>query len=299
MPNSVGGSPGYVVVGDALIDEMHRDGASFEFVGGSALNVAVGLSQLGDRATLLAMIGADHDGAAVRDFLEAHGVRFVPTLGSRGSSRAISFRVRGEPHYEFNEAARSRRIVFGSESAAALSNATFVVVSGFPFDDSEQSDGLMASLTNSRHKLIIDPNPRSGLIHSQAQFVRNLEQIAAQSLLVKIGDDDAALLYESSVEEAASRLISVGASVVLATSGKDGAAIYTAAGITVKEEIVSLPSPIIDTMGAGDATLASIAHSIGVGSVPTTDAAWRVALQEAMKIAAFTCRHDGAILQLS
>jgi fructokinase len=245
------------------------------------------------------MIGADDDGTAIQAFLGSHDVRLIPTLGPRGSSRAVSSRVGGEPHYEFNEAARSRRIEFGSASAAALSEATFVIVSGFPFDDSDQSDALMAALTNSRQKLIIDPNPRSGLIHSTARFVTSLERIAAHSLLVKIGDDDAALLYQSSVEKAASRLISIGASVVLATSGKDGAAIYTAEGITVTEEIANLPSPVIDTMGAGDATLASIAHSIGAGPFPTTDADWRAALHDAMKIAAFTCRHDGAILQLS
>jgi fructokinase len=299
MPDDSGNTPTYAVVGDALIDEIHRDGASLEFVGGSALNVAIGLSQLGDQSTLVAMIGADDDGTAIQAFLGSHDVRLIPTMGSRGSSRAISSRVRGEPNYEFNEAARSRRIEFGSASAAALSEANFVVVSGFPFDDSEQSDGLIAALADSRKKLIIDPNPRAGLIHSPSEFVTGLEQTAAGALLVKIGDEDAALLYQTSVAEAATRLLSIGAAVVLTTSGKDGAAIYTSGGINVKEEIVNLPSPIIDTMGAGDATLASIVHSIGAGPFPATDAAWRAALHEAMKIAAFTCRREGAILQLS
>ena len=48
-----------VVVGDALIDELRDDHGVREFVGGAALNVAVGLAQLGVPATLVAKLGDD------------------------------------------------------------------------------------------------------------------------------------------------------------------------------------------------------------------------------------------------
>ena len=45
-----------VVIGDALIDELRDDAGVKEFVGGAALNVAVGLSRLGVPTTLIAMV---------------------------------------------------------------------------------------------------------------------------------------------------------------------------------------------------------------------------------------------------
>ena len=55
-----------VVIGDALIDELRDDTGVKEFVGGAALNVAVGLSRLGVPTTLIAMVGDDEAGAKTR-----------------------------------------------------------------------------------------------------------------------------------------------------------------------------------------------------------------------------------------
>src|ERR1700742_717888 len=100
------GNRNVVIIGDALIDEIHRDGSVDTFVGGAALNVAVGWSVLGFPATLLAMIGDDADGERIRAFLVEHGVTLIPTIGPNGSSRAVSDRVNGEPVYVFNTAAQ-------------------------------------------------------------------------------------------------------------------------------------------------------------------------------------------------
>lgn len=86
-----------VVVGDALIDELRNGDLVREFVGGAALNVAAGLAILGVRTTLIAMIGDDADGERIRSFLTSFGVELVPTIGPRGSSRAVSDRTEGEP----------------------------------------------------------------------------------------------------------------------------------------------------------------------------------------------------------
>ncbi|MFT2690644.1 PfkB family carbohydrate kinase [Clavibacter zhangzhiyongii] len=51
-----------VVVGDALIDLLREDGEEQAFVGGAALNVAVGLAILGHRVQLIAMVGDDEHG---------------------------------------------------------------------------------------------------------------------------------------------------------------------------------------------------------------------------------------------
>jgi sugar/nucleoside kinase (ribokinase family) len=287
-----------VVIGDALIDEIHGDDGSADFVGGAALNVAVGLSLLGVKTTLIAMVGNDTDGATIRDYLNHHGVALIATVGPNGSSRGVSERIEGEPTYVFNAAAQARRVEFGAAERDALAQAAIVVVSCFPFDDRTQSDELMAAIPDAKAKLIVDPNPRSSMMHDTARFLETFEAIAPNSLLLKVGDDDAKLLGDWSVGEFSRRLLAGGAPAVLSTAGAGGASVRTSSGVHASVPIASRPEPIVDTMGAGDATLASVVASILVLGFPATDLEWTQILERAMRIAAATCRADGALLRL-
>lgn len=287
-----------VVIGDALIDEIREGERSHDLVGGAALNVAVGASILGLDATLLAMVGDDEDGAAIRAVLAAEGVRLLPSPGEFGTSRAVSDRTDGEPVYTFNRAAQQRRIRFGLRGHAAIENAAFVVVSCFPFDDQAQADGLESCLAGSDAAVVVDANPRGGMLVDRAAFARNLERIGARSLLVKVSDDDANLLYGTPVARFRERMLAAGTRAVLATLGPDGAAIATRDGVSVHVPIAVLPGPIVDTMGAGDATLASVVRSLVVAGVPDTAAAWTAVLTGAMEAAGATCRQTGGRLRL-
>jgi sugar/nucleoside kinase (ribokinase family) len=291
--------PRVVIIGDALIDEIHRDGSVVSFVGGAALNVAVGLSVLGVPATLLAMVGDDADGERIREFLAERGVTLIATIGQSGSSRAVSDRVDGEPAYVFNDAARSRRIHFGPDEHNALDAAQLVVVSSFPFDDPEQTAQLVAAVQAPTGRLVIDPNPRAGMLHDRDAFRDSFDRIAPHTLLVKVGDEDSALLYESTVDEVTARLLAGGTPVVLATAGRNGATVSTAGGILAKAPIANLPGPIVDSMGAGDATLASVIQSIIANGFPTGEPAWDTVLTKAMHVAAATCRSEGALLRMA
>jgi fructokinase len=286
-----------VVVGDALIDELRDERGSRDFVGGAALNVAVGLSVLGFSPTLLAMVGDDPDGDEIRAFLAEHGVGLIATRAPRGSSRAVSDRSEGEPRYIFNDAALNRRIGFDAPQRQALREADLVLVSCFPFDDQFQADALAESVAEPERRLVLDANPRPGLIHDLDRFATNANRASASAALVKMGDEDAELLYGTSLSDAEILLLGLGASAVLATAGRHGASIRTADGIRVHESIVSLPGPIVDTMGAGDATLSSVAASL-LSTGERGEEFWRSALFRAMAIAAATCRAEGALLRL-
>ncbi|MDJ0350894.1 PfkB family carbohydrate kinase [Cryobacterium sp. PH29-G1] len=286
-----------VVVGDALIDVLRDSEASREFAGGAALNVAVGLAVLGVPTTLIAMVGDDADGAALRAVLDQFGVQLIATPGPLGSSRAVSDRTDGEPRYFFNDAAKGRRIDFGAEERAALAGAELIVVSCFPFDDTAQTEAFAACVTDPDHRLVIDPNPRAGMLHDGPRFVRNFEALAARSLLVKVGDDDADLLYESTLDELRERLVDGGAHSVLATAGRLGASVTVAGSDPISVPIAELDGPVIDTMGAGDATLAASVCTILNAGMPRDAVAWRALLVDAMLTAAATCRHEGALLR--
>lgn len=284
-----------VVVGDALIDELRDDAGVREFVGGAALNVAVGLSRLGVPTTLIAMVGDDESGGHIRSFLRDFGVELIATPSTRGSSRAVSTRSGGgEPEYEFNDAAKGRRIRFGETEKAAIRDAAMTVVSCFPFDDVAQT--LEFAEAVSGRPLTIDPNPRSGMLTDRAEFVRGFEQLAAGASLVKVGDDDAQLLYGAPLDELRTRLVDLGVDAVLATQGAGGATVE-AGEIIVTKPISALPGRIVDTMGAGDAVLASAVATLR-DATPADPDEWGDLLARAMDVAGATCRFEGALLRL-
>lgn len=284
-----------VVIGDALIDELRDDTGVREFVGGAALNVAVGLSRLGVPTTLIAMVGDDEAGDHIRSYLRDFGVELLATPSPRGSSRAVSTRSGGgEPVYVFNDAAKGRRIRFGDAEKQAIADAAMTVISCFPFDDVAQTLELAESVSG--HSLAIDPNPRSGMLSDRAEFVRGFEQLAASADLVKVGDDDAQLLYGASLDELRARLIDLGVDAVLATQGAGGATLE-AGDVVVTRPISALPGGIVDTMGGGDAVLATAVARLREGTPVDADA-WGELLQEAMDVAGATCRFEGALLRL-
>ena len=78
-----------LVVGEALIDVVEHQGQALgEHVGGSPLNVAVGLSLLDRRVEFLTWIGGDRRGQRIADYLHDSGVHLA--AGSTGASRTAT-----------------------------------------------------------------------------------------------------------------------------------------------------------------------------------------------------------------
>ena len=296
-----------LVIGDALIDELRyvsETGAveSTESVGGAALNVAVGLSRLGFPATLLAMVGDDEAGSRIRETLATHGTALLASPSPHGTSRAISVRnAGGEPSYEFNRAAQQRQIDFSGDFGRAVRAADAVITSCFPFDHRAQSQALLEVVTDHPGLYVVDPNARPTIIHDQRAFTEEFERHAAHADIVKLSDEDAAFMYGMSATQAMSRALALGASAVLATHGSGGATLRTI-DRDIHVPIVTLPGPIVDTMGAGDATVATFTSEFLRANVPVREALSDAdmllrALEAAMANAAATCRAPGALLR--
>ncbi|GAA3931287.1 carbohydrate kinase [Microbacterium soli] len=283
-----------VVIGDALIDEIRDAAGVRELVGGAALNVAVGLRRLGVPATLIAMVGADAAGDHIREYLADHDVPLIDSPSEHGSSRAVvHWSPQGEPEYTFNEAAQRRSIRFSDDALDAITDAALIAISCFPFDSAAEVAALTDAVADSH--LVIDPNPRAGMLRDRAEFVRGFEGLAARAELVKVGADDAVLLYDGDLDALRRRLRDLGAGAVLATAGADGAVLESDSG-EFAAPIVALPGRVVDTVGAGDATMAAVVEGLLDGH-PTTDAGWRALLDRAMAVAAATVRAEGGLLR--
>ncbi|NRD26869.1 carbohydrate kinase family protein [Frigoribacterium sp. VKM Ac-2836] len=291
------------VLGDALIDEIRTDEGSTDHVGGAGLNVAVGLSRLGVPTTLLASIGDDADGESIRAFLTEHDVELVATINPLGTGRAVSLRVAGEPTYVFTDAAVARGLDFSPEQLAVLESAPLVAVSSYPFDDAALTDRLLRVIGSDPVRLVVDPNPRPGFLPGGAaqiaDFAAGFERAAASTLLVKVGDDDAELVAGRSLADWQEALLAAGTGGVLATRGSAGASLVLATSdVALQRGISSAEGEVVDTMGAGDATFASIVASLLSERREPGPVDWSAALDRAMDVAAATVRAPGALLRL-
>lgn len=281
-----------VVIGDALIDELVDDEGTAHHVGGSALNVAVGLSILGVPASLVAMIGDDVDGALIRGHLADFGVELLPTITPAGTGIARSERVDGEPRYTFSESMVARALDFDAAQRAAIADADIVAVSGFPFDVPAQVH-LLSEAVAGRPHVAVDPNPRTGLLHDAGAFRRALEAFGGTAQLIKLGDDDARLLWDEPLADLAPRLLAR-YPYVLTTEGRAGAALRIG-DARWRHPSLATPDAVVDTMGAGDSVFASVLADVAAFGIRDID--WFDALQRAMRIAAATVAHPGALLR--
>lgn len=68
---------GALVIGEALIERVEQHGAA-EHVGGSPLNVAVGLARLGRDVDFLTHIADDESGRRIAEYVKSSGVQLVP-----------------------------------------------------------------------------------------------------------------------------------------------------------------------------------------------------------------------------
>lgn len=286
------------VIGDALIDIV--DGNWIP--GGAALNVAVGLARLGCEVDLVTMIADDEPGQVLGRYATERGVRIHATPAPFGTATATATRVGDSMEYVFNEAGRKRRFEL-EEHRELLWAADAIVVSCVPLEHAGQTESLL-ELQESRAPFVLDANPRPGYLtggpDAVAAFAAGLNRLASNATMVKLSDEDTRLLFGETPAQTATRMLRAGLEIALITEGPGGASVCTAAAskapAAVHRPIAEHPDPIVDTIGAGDATTAAMTLSLLEGGADTD---WGIALERAMRIAAATCRVAGGELQLA
>jgi fructokinase len=291
--------PTVLSIGDGIIDAVElAPGRVERFPGGAALNLAVGIARLGLTSQLATRYGLDRDGFLLDRYLRQEGVRVFnpPNVDFTGVVR--SSREDGEPTYHFTPTMFRRRILFDEAMLQAIGSADAVAVNSFPFDNRRETDALVAALRRAGGLVVVDPNPRPRLIADIAAYRAGAERAMAVASIAKLSDEDALLLYDRPAGEVVDRLFAMGVEAVLLTHGSAGAGVASRAGLAVSVGIARSEGPVVDTMGAGDATLATAIAFILRRGMPSTEAAWHECLTEAMRVAAATCASPGGSLVL-
>lgn len=254
-------APRILVIGEALIDIVETGDASSEHVGGSPANVALTLARLGREATLVTDIATDDRGRRIAEHLGASGVTVVYGDATRTSTAKAVLREDGSADYVFDlswdppavHAADATHVHTGSIAVYLEPGSSAVL---------ELFEALPVGVTAS-----VDANIRPGVVGGRRQALDRFEQVATRCEIVKFSDEDADWLYPAiKFDEVLTRLLSLGAQLVVVTRGRDGLVLASAvARVTVPAARIV----VADTIGSGDSAMGAIldeAFRQGLGS---------------------------------
>ena len=291
--------PTVVSIGDGIIDVVElKPGVVERFPGGAALNLAVGIARLGLKSIFVTRFGLDRDGFRIERHLREEGVKVLNSPNVDFTGVVSSSRENGEPTYHFAPSMFRRRIGFTDSALQAIASADAVVVNSFPFGDRAQARELAEALRLASGLVVVDPNPRANLVTDPGAYRVGVEMAMEAASLVKLSDEDVAFLYDAQWHDLPGHLFGIGIEVALFTHGSGGAGIVTESGVQIDIPVPRSDSPVIDTMGAGDATLAAVIAFVLRQGQPLKRVDWRAGLVEAMEVAAATCRSAGGGLVL-
>ena len=139
----------------------------------------------------------------------------------------------------------------------------------------------------------VDPNIRPALVGDHAGALARFGEAVASADLVKLSDEDARWLYpDLDDEEVLTRIAELGPALVVITRGGEGLLARGAHGVVAAAPYVVT---VADTIGAGDAAMASLVSSVLDDPRVLPEAyALETALRRAAVMAGITVSRAGA-----
>ena len=292
------------VVGEALIDFSATGPLAFSGrIGGSPLNTALACTRLGGPAGFISQVSTDLFGERLMAFMAAHHIdtRFV-VRSDRPSTLAFVERTPQTNRYAFF----THGSADGSWAPAELPELPpecrclhFGSISLLQEPAAGRITDLVAAHAG-RRIVVFDPNVRPSLIADPAGYRTRFARWLALTDLLKVSDEDAAVLAPGlAPEEAAARWLAAGPAAVVVTRGGAGATLYRSGHADLA---VAAPSvTVADTIGAGDTFTAGLSTALLDAGVERAaqfgmldDHTWRGVLRFAATAAALNCTRDGA-----
>jgi fructokinase len=298
-----------LVIGEALVDIVSAPGRpAVEHAGGSPANVALGLARLGLGAQLLTRIGDDDRGRLIRRHLEASGVRLVggSVTASPTSTATARLDPQGVASYEFalewslpaHTQIGARTQIGGADRWKAIHTGSIAATLAPGGDD------VLRLIESSRGQALIsyDPNARPALMGENVTALERIERIVRAADVVKVSDEDIAwLLPGADPLDVAQSWRASGPALVVLTRGSKGAVGVLDSGVV---EVEAPRITVADTVGAGDALMAGLLHSLDGAGLLAADRVEELRaltppdlaplLLHAVMIAALTCTRAGA-----
>ncbi|KAA9134403.1 carbohydrate kinase family protein [Microbacterium caowuchunii] len=291
------------VVGESLVDAVRlADGAERETPGGAPFNVAIGIARLGGTVRLLTAIGDDARGRLLTQRLKADGVHASFHQLPRTSVARAEIETNGSASYNF-DIDGSFDLTPSMRAALAVADAVHVgsIAAHLP-PGAQRITEVFRDLQGTA-LLSYDPNCRPSITPNVKTVRAEVETFASIADVVKASDEDMTWLYpDIPYTEVAAMWLRLGAGLVVVTRGAAG--IWCRNGSGREASIPTLPTTVVDTIGAGDSCMAALIVCLTQLGASGSKASARLSaltsrelkdiLRTAAQVASITCSREGA-----
>jgi len=288
-----------VVIGEALVDVIvAADGTSTTTEGGAPYNVARTIGRLGAPVAFAGALSTDVRGRRLLGRLLADGVMvdLVLEVDAPTTEAIALLDERAVASYRFSVEGTSAPLL---SAVPGIGPHDMVVTGGLALVLEPMAtvvEGIAAARRTGGAMVVLDVNSRPRVIADPEAYRHRVHRICAHSDVVKVSDEDLAVLA-AGVDplQAAEALLGLGPAVVVLTRGAQGVAVFTPSGSMV----VEVPEvEVLDTIGAGDAFTGAFAAWWWLTGRTREDLADLTALGcavgAAVEVAGITCERRGA-----
>jgi len=303
----------FLVCGEALFDVFTAevvDQAAFEVplsarVGGSPLNVAVGLARLGCPVSMLTGLSTDFLGERLLASLQSEGVN-TQLIARKQAPTTLGFVQQdavGVPSYAFYGNGAADRLLTLDDVNVNLEDTAVIHFGSYSIVAQPTADSYfaLAQQHSGKRLLSLDPNVRLNVEPRLEVWRKRLAELLPLMDVVKVSDEDLHSLYPNqSPESIIEEWLQLGPQLIALTRGGKGASVWSR---QAQVDIAGQPVKVIDTVGAGDTFQASLLDA--VAHLKNSTAVWSEQLNNetlfkightAAVAAAITCSRRGANL---
>jgi fructokinase len=304
-----------VVSGEALMDVFAAGSTATGMaldarIGGSPLNVALGLARLAQPVAFLGGVSTGFLGDRLMQALAEEGVNTATThrLAAPTTISLVGLDAQGVASYAFygNGAADCMLPLAALQSpptAAVVAHASAFHFSSYAMvvDPVASTQRALIDAVWARSVISYDPNVRLNVQPDLQQWLATLQWMLPRTALLKVSDEDLGLLYPGTAPAAlATQWLAAGVQLVVVTRGAQGAWAWTA-----QHHVATAPVAVqvVDTVGAGDtfsaALLVGLAEHGALSREALTQlpmATLQTVMSFAAQAAAITCSRRGADL---
>ncbi len=251
--------PGVLVVGEALVDVVTPAASpTTEHVGGSPANVALGLARLGHPTGLVACLGNDARGAAVREHLARGGVELDARPIATTGTASARLDVHGAAEYAFDLAWAPGPIALPPGTGHVHTGSLAAALDPGAADVLRLLDEVRATGTVS-----FDPNVRPSITPDRTVVAERVAEVARRADVVKASAEDLAWLHPDRPEDAVvAELLDTGPWLVVVTDAGAGVRWWTAAAPDSPGTRAARDVDVLDTVGAGDSFMAGLVSGL-------------------------------------